>query len=386
VTAPVAELGTVQRIVAQARQLEAAGRDIVRLDIGEPDVPTPPHIIEAGVRALRDGATKYVAPAGLPALRKAIAASMHARDVEAGAEHVVVTAGARAMLWYALLSLVRPGDDVLVPDPGYPGYATAIRLAGGEAVPYAITCDAGRFALDADALRAAVTPRTRVLIVNAPQNPTGAAFDDDALEAIAAVVREHDLWVISDEIYSSLAFGALPQSVASLPGMATRTVVVDGFSKTCAMTGWRLGYGVMPDAIARAVASLVSECATCTPAFVQHAGIAALVGPQDAVRDMRAAYATRTNAFARGVSEIPGVVAAAPAGAFYVFADLSGAMALGTTDTELAERLLHGYGVACVPGSAYGTRGEGFMRFACTTPEARLYEAIGRIAAALTSR
>lgn len=381
--APV-ELGIVQRIVAEARRLEGEGRDIVRLDIGEPDFPTPPHVVEAGVRALRDGATRYVAPAGLPALRGAIAQSVRQRGIDATAEQVVVTAGARAMLWYALLALVRPGDEVLVPDPGYPGYASAIRLAGGVAVPYALAIGDGRFALDADALRAAVTPRTRVLVVNAPQNPTGMIHDAAALDALAAVARAHDLWVVSDEIYGALAFDGAAPSVAALPGMAERTVLVDGFSKTYAMTGWRLGYGVMPTAIAARVAGLVSECATCTPAFIQHAGLAALDGPQDAVDAMRASYGARTRAFADALGAIPGVVAAPPAGAFYVFADLSGALAeRGTSSAALATALLAEHDVACVPGSAYGARGEGFVRFACTTEHDRLARAAQRIRVAL---
>ena len=385
-TLPPIELGAVQRIVAEARRLEAAGQDVVRLDIGEPDFPTPPHIIEAGVRALRDGETRYVAPAGLPTLRAAVASSVAARGIVATPEQVVITAGARAMLWYALLALVRAGDDVLVPDPGYPGYATAIRLAGGTPVPYAMRCDDGRFWLDADALRAAITPCTRVLVVNAPQNPTGAVLDSAALAAIASVAQAHDLWVVSDEIYSSLCHDAAPApSIASLPEMATRTVLVDGFSKTYAMTGWRLGYGVMPVAIAATVTSLVSECATCTPAFVQHAGIAALAGPHDAVSAMRAAYGARTRLLANALRAI-GLVAAPPAGAFYVFADASPLLADGLTTTSLADTLLREHGVACVPGSAYGARGAACLRFACTTSEARLAMAVARIARAAAAR
>jgi aspartate/methionine/tyrosine aminotransferase len=284
------------------------------------------------------------------------------------------------MLWYALLALVRDGDEVLVPDPGYPGYATAIRLAGGAPVPYAMRCDRGRFALDADALRAAVTARTRVLVVNAPQNPTGATLDASDLAAIAAIAHAHDLWVLSDEIYSSLRFDA-PEapSIAALPGMATRTVVVDGCSKTYAMTGWRLGYGAMPAAIAATVTGLVSECATCTPAFVQHAGLAALGGPQDAVIAMRDAYRARTRLLADGLRGL-GLVASAPAGAFYVFADVSPLLGAGDTTASLADLLLREHGVACVPGSAYGGRGASCMRFACTSSEARLREAVTRIA------
>ncbi|MBV9881065.1 MAG: aminotransferase class I/II-fold pyridoxal phosphate-dependent enzyme [Gemmatirosa sp.] len=378
--------GVVQRMVAAARRLEAEGRDVVRVDIGEPDFATPAHIVEAGARALRDGATKYVAPAGLPALRAAIAHSVAARGVEAAAEQVVVTAGARPMLWYALQALVGRGDGVLLPDPGYPGYAAAVHLAGGVAVRYALAATPNGFRLDVDALRAAVAPDVRVLVLNAPGNPTGLTLDEAERAAVAALALERDLWVVTDEIYSAIAFDrSAPTSIAALPGMAARTVLVDGFSKTYAMTGWRLGYGVMPRAVADSVAALVAECTTCTPAFVQHAGLAALAGPQDAVADMRDAYRQRRDLLVRGLSAIPGVVAPPPRGAFYTFADVSGAMARGpwTSSDDLAADLLDTHGVACVPGSAYGVRGEGHLRLALTAAPARLEEGVRRIAACL---
>jgi len=273
---------------------------------------------------------------------------------------------------------------VLVPDPGYPGYAGAVRLAGGAPVPYALAETPDGFALDVDALRDAITPATRVLVLNAPANPTGMVLDDATQLAVAELAATRDLWVVSDEIYGAMRYdGAAPPPVASLPDMADRTVLVDGFSKTYAMTGWRLGYGVMPRALAESVTALVSESTTCTPAFVQHAGLAALAGPQDAVLAMRDAYRARRDTLVRELNAVGGVRAAPPGGAFYLFADVSRMLAAGSwpDDAALAEELLERHGVACVPGSAYGARGAGHLRLALTAPEERLREAARRIAA-----
>ena len=375
----------VARIVAEARRRAAEGRDVVRLDIGEPDLPTPPHIVAAGVEALHAGATRYVAPAGIPALRAAIADAQRSRGLAATPEQVVVTSGAKPMLLYALLALVGRGDEVLVPDPGYPSYAAAVRLAGGRARRYALARVGARFGLDVGALRDAVTPRTRVLVLNTPQNPTGCTLGADDRAAVAEIAAEHDLWVISDEIYSGLCYDGAspPESVAALPGMDARTVVVDGFSKTYAMTGWRLGYGVMPASLVPAIVNLVNESTTCAPAFVQHAGLAALTGPQDAARAMREEFRLRRDALVAGLRELPGVDAAPPDGAFYVFADVRGLLGRGETSAALAERLLREHDVACIPGSAYGRLGEGMLRLAFTTGEERLREAVRRIGEAV---
>ena len=373
----------VARIVAEARRRAADGHDVVRLDIGEPDLPTPPHIVEAGIAALRAGATRYVAPAGIPALRAAIAESQRARGLDATPEQVVVTSGAKPMLLYALLALVRRGDEVLLPDPGYPSYAAAVRLAGGRPRRYALAREGARFTLDVEALRAAVTARTRVLVLNTPQNPTGCTLDAADRAAVAAIAEAHDLWVISDEIYAGLRYDddSAHESVAALPGMASRTVLVDGFSKSYAMTGWRLGYGVMPTSLVPAIVSLVNESTTCAPAFVQQAGLAALTGPQDAAHALRDEFRRRRDALVAGLRDVPGVEAAPPDGAFYVFADVRGLLGRGETSAALAERLLREHDVACIPGSAYGRRGEGMLRLAFTTGVERLGEAVRRIAA-----
>ncbi|AHG89949.1 aminotransferase class I and II [Gemmatirosa kalamazoonensis] len=369
-------------MVAEARRRAAEGHDVVRLDIGEPDLPTPAHIVEAGVAALRAGATRYVAPAGIPPLRAAIADVQRTRGVAATAEQVVVTSGAKPMLLYALLALVQRGDEVLVPDPGYPGYAAAARIAGARVRHYPLARDGAQFRLDVDALRAAVRERTRVLVLNTPQNPTGCVLDDHERLAIAELAEERDLWVVSDEIYDGLRYDdRAASSVAALPGMAARTVVVDGFSKTYAMTGWRLGYGVMPSSLVPAVTALVNESTTCAPAFVQHAGLAALTGPQDDAIAMRELFRARRDALVAGLRGVAGVRAEAPDGAFYVFADVAGLLRAGETCVALADRLLREHDVACIPGAAYGRRGEGMLRLAFTTSEERIREAVTRIRA-----
>jgi aspartate/methionine/tyrosine aminotransferase len=405
--APGAARGAADVLVAAGR-LEAAGREIIHLEVGEPDAPTPAHIVEAGVRAMRDGHTRYAPPAGLPLLRAAVADAVAARGVAAGAEQVVVTPGAKAMLFAALLAVVRPGAEVLVPDPGYPAYAAIVRVAGGRAVPYPLAERDG-FAVDPAAVAARVTPRTRVLVLNAPENPTGGVAGPAALAELVELAQRHDLLVVADEIYSRLVYPADPSagapndaaaaaaadaaavhpSVAAVPGMGERTVVVDGFSKAYAMTGWRLGYGVLPRWLVPAVTKLVAESVSCTAAFVQHAGVAALTGPQDAVRAQVAEYARRGRWLAAALDAIDGVRCAAPRGAFYAFPNVAALLARGgVTADGLARTLLEGYGVACVPGTAFGEGGAAHLRLSYAARADDLARAVERLrwcAAALGS-
>jgi aspartate aminotransferase len=370
--------------VAAARALEAQGRRIARLDIGEPHFPTPTHIIEAAHAAMRDGATKYVSPQGLPELRDAIAMAQRARGVATSADEIVVTPGVKPMLLYSLFAVCHPGDEVLIPDPGYPGYAAAARLAGASVGRYPLAHSGDSFAVDLDGLRAAITPATRVLVLNSPHNPTGMVLDAPTLEAIAELALRHDLWVLSDEIYGALTYDrAAPPSIATRPGMRERTIVVDGFSKAYAMTGWRLGYAVLPSRLVSTVTTLVADASTCTPPFVQHAGIAALTGPQDAVVEMRRAYAARRDALICQLRAIAGIRAANPAGALYAFADVGALMDRASiiSSVELATSLLHEHHVAGVGGAAFGQRGERHLRFSFAVARDQLDDALVRLAA-----
>ena len=374
------------RVLAAARELEAAGRHIVHLEVGEPDAATPPHVVDAGVRALRDGHTRYAPSAGIPELRAAVAAAARARGVVADADRVVVTPGAKAMLFSVLLATVRPGDEVLVPDPGYPMYAAVAELAGGRAVRYALDAANG-FATDADAIAERITPRTRLLVLNAPHNPTGGAPDGATLVRVAELALRHDLLVVSDEIYSRHRYDApdaVQPSIAALPGMAERTVLVDGFSKTYAMTGWRLGYGVLPARLVKPVTALVTNSATCTATFVQHAGVAALTGPQDWVARQVASLRERRNWLVGALRQLDGVECALPVGAFYAFPNVARALeGSGRTVASLAHALLHEHGLACLPGSAFGPAGEGHLRLSYAASPSDLHLAVERLAAGL---
>jgi len=367
-------------VAAAARGLETQGRSVVHAEIGEPDGPTPAHVVEAGVRALRGGATRYAAPAGATTLREAIAAHMGERGVSATVEQVVVTSGAKAMLLYAALALVRPGDEVLVPDPGFPIYESVVRLVGGVPVPYPVLPDDGA-RLD-DAIAASITARTRMLVLNLPGNPAGTVASPAALDAVAELAIRHDLAVLSDEIYSRLYFDGAHESIASRPSLAERTILVDGFSKAYAMTGWRLGYGVMPARLAERVAALVINSTSCAPAFVQLAGLAALTGPQQCVADLVSRLRARRDAVVRGLNAIPDVQCASPAAALYAFPDVTRLLERsGLSTAALARTLLDVYGLATLAGSSFGARGEGHVRLSFATSPELLAAALERLAA-----
>lgn len=366
-------------VLAAARRLEAQGRQVVHLEIGEPDGATPPHVIEAGVRALRDGHTRYVAPAGLPQLREAIAASLADRGVQAGAENVVVVPGAKPMLFYALLALLEEGDEVLVPDPGFPIYPSVVRFAGAVPIGYPLD-DAG--GVDVGRLAALIRPRTRLLVVNLPGNPTGGVATPDDLRAIAELALRHDLTVISDEVYGRIRYDGRRDSIAALPGMLERTVIVDSFSKAYSMTGWRLGFGVVPAPLVERVTMLVVNGTSCTPPFVQLAGLAALTGPQDAVSTAVARLEHRRDWLVDGLNGLPGIRCARPAGAFYAFPDVRKVeeRAGGGLSTEqLAARLLEVHGVAVLPGTGFGPGGAGHLRLSFAVSPADLDLALERI-------
>ena len=376
-------------VLSRAAVLEAQGRSVAMLAIGEPQFDVAPHIVEAAVQALRDGDARYGPPAGIAPLRGAIAATLGSRHIAAAAEDVIVTPGAKPMLLYAFLATVDPGAEVLVPDPGFPIYPSLTRFAGGTPVGYALDAERA-FAPDVADIAARITPRTRVLVLNAPHNPTGGSVDARILEEIAELVLRHDLIVISDEIYGRVVYDAdATPSMAALPGLRDRTIVVDGFSKSYAMTGWRLGYGLVPHWLVPRLALLVVNGHTCTPPFIQRAGVAALTGPQDAVRSMVAELRRRRDEVVAALRAIPGVRCATPSGAFYAFPDVRDIIAAtGLSAPRLANRLLEEHGVALLPGGGFGAAGASHFRISFAGTADAVRDGLARLAtgiAALTS-
>jgi aspartate/methionine/tyrosine aminotransferase len=364
-------------VLASARALERKGRQILHLEIGEPDFPTAPHIVEAAVRALQNGETKYGPAGGILELRVAIANHLASLGISAAPDDIVVTPGSKPILLYSALALLENGDEALIPDPAYPIYDSAVRFAGGRPVTYRLDSTNG-FAPDVDAIAASITSRTRVLVLNTPQNPTGGVIDAGRLAALAQLAEANDLIVIVDEIYRPFNYGApsVP-SILTIPGMRERCILVDGFSKAYAMTGWRLGYGLVPTPLAARFALLALNDHACVPAFVQRAGIAALTGTQEPLHVMIDEFAARRQLISERLSAIPGVRVNAPAGAFYAFPDVSAAIeAAGIDAAQLASRLLNDYGVALLPGTAFGAGGEGHLRLSFATGRSDLDRAL----------
>lgn len=373
------EIESAFDVLVKARALEATGRRVVHLEIGEPDFPTPPHIVEAAKRALDEGWTRYGPTQGLPELREAIAAHIScSRNIPVSARNVCVVPGAKPILFFAMLALLEPGDEVLYPDPGFPIYRSMIRYLGATPVPLPLLETRG-FSFDLDVLRSKLSSRTRLVILNSPQNPTGGVIPEEDLREIAALVCDRDLMVLSDEIYSRIYYTAeAPSSIASLPGMLDKTILLDGFSKTYAMTGWRLGYGVMPDWLVEGVNKLMVNSNSCAASFTQRAALAALNGPQTAVDHMVAQFRRRRDVFCRALNTLPGFRCAPPGGAFYAFANIEGT---GAGSKEIADFLLDRAGVACLNGGSFGERGEGYIRFSFANSLENLEEAVERIKA-----
>ena len=351
------------QVLARAQELEAQGKEIVHLEIGEPDFPTPENIGRAAARAIAEGKTHYNPSAGIRELRAAIAAdASQRRGLPILPEQVVVSPGAKPNLFFPALALVNPGEEVVYPDPGFPTYEAMIRVTGGVGRPVPLL-EANGFSIDRDVLARLVNARTRLIILNSPGNPTGGVIPQDDLEFIAELAQRNDCWVLSDEIYSRIVFGdrSVP-TIAALPGMRERTIILDGFSKTYAMTGWRLGYGIMPERLAERVSLLLNHGVGCTAHFTQIAGIEALTGPQDSVDRMVAEFQRRRERIVDGLSRLPGVRCRKPEGAFYVFPNIE---ATGLTSEAFAARMLEG-GVALLPGTAFGDHGRGYVRLAFT--------------------
>jgi aspartate aminotransferase len=368
-------------VLARAKALEAAGKHVIHLEIGEPDFPTATHIADAAVEALRGGQTHYVPAPGIPALREAVAAFLDATGRLRGvsADRVVVTPGAKPIMFFSILALCGAGDEVLYPDPGFPMYESIAAFAGATPVPVPLR-EANGFRIDVAELASLITPRSKLLILNSPHNPCGSALTREDCAAIAELALRHNLVVLSDEVYWALRYGGQHASVLEFDGMESRTILLDGWSKTYAMTGWRLGFGVFPEALVEPVTRLAINSVSCTSAFSQYAAIAALEGPQDGVADMVAEFRRRRDVITAGLNAIPGVSCLVPDGAFYAFPNIAGT---GVPASRLAERLLNEAGVACLAGTAFGGWGEGFLRLSYANSVANIEAALDAMKALL---
>ena len=363
-------------VLARARALEKQGKNVIHLEIGEPDFPTPAHVLEAGKRALDEGWTKYGPTPGFPEFRESIAAYVsRTRGINVDADNVCVVPGGKPIMFFSMVALLEPGDEVIYPDPGFPIYESIIRFLGAKPVPVPLIEERG-FSFDLNALRNGLSTKTKMVILNSPANPTGGVISTEDLAKIAEMLRDRDLVILSDEIYSRIYYENAPASITSFDGMLEKTIILDGFSKTYSMTGWRLGYGVMPHWLATAVNQLTVNCNSCTASFTQRAGMAALEGPQDAVHTMVAEFRRRRDAIVKGLNEIPGFRCASPAGAFYVFPNVAGT---GMPSKELANFLLNEAGVACLWGTAFGQYGDGYLRFSYANSLSNILEAVERI-------
>ena len=372
---------TAFEAAARARALEATGRDVIHLEIGEPDFDTPRHVSEAAARALLDeGATHYTAAIGIAPLREAIVDEVRAhKGIAASPEQVVVTPGAKPIMFYAMLALVNEGDEVIYPNPGFPIYESMAAFVGGRPVPAPLR-EANDFRMDVDEVASLVTDRTRLIVINSPHNPTGSILTEADVRRIAEIAVERDLVVLADEIYGRLQYEGTPLSIATLPGMAERTITLDGFSKTYAMTGWRLGYGIVPPWLAPAFSRLVINSVSCTNAFAQFGAVEALTGSQAEADAYRAEFIARRSLMIDGLNAIDGVTCAMPHGAFYAFPNVT---SFGRTSAEVADHLLYDAGVCGLAGTAFGKHGEGYLRFSYANSRENLSLALERVATSL---
>jgi aspartate aminotransferase len=364
-------------MLARAQQLEAQGRQILHLEVGQPDFDTFPHIRQAGIDAIESGKTRYNPPAGLTSLRQAIAEDASERQGFAiSPAEVVIGPGAKPGLFFPTLALVEPGDEVIYPDPGFPTYSAMALVAGGVPVPVPLVEEKG-FSFDLEAFDARLSPRTKLIILNSPANPTGGVIPMADLEHIAAAAEKYDAWVISDEIYARLAYDGLEvPRIACLPGMRQRTIIVDGFSKTYGMTGWRLGYAVMPPSLAERVSLLLTHSIGCTAMFTQYAGVEALTASQEMAEAMVAEYQQRRDRMVEGLNAIPGVSCMTPQGAFYAFPNVR---SFDIPVRELAMHILEEAGVALLPGVDFGQYGEGYLRLCYAISPAEIDTALERV-------
>ena len=363
-------------VLVRARALEAKGKSVIHLEIGEPDFPTPAHVVEAAKQALDEGWTHYGPTQGMPELREVIAAQVsRTRGITVGAQHVCVVPGGKPIIFFPMLALLEAGDEAIYPNPGFPIYESMIRFSGATPVPMPLEESRG-FSFDVERFAALLTPRTKMVVINSPQNPTGGVIPRADLAAIAELLRDRDVIVLSDEINREICYGEPPASITQFPGMLGKTIILDGFSKTYAMTGWRMGYGVMPEWIVDAVNKLMVNSVSCTSSFSQRAGIAAITGPHHELHAMVAEFRRRRDAFVGALNTLPGFRCALPGGAFYAFPNVTGT---GVSSKELADLLLYEAGVAALDGACFGEYGNGYLRFSYANSYENLMEAVERI-------
>jgi aspartate/methionine/tyrosine aminotransferase len=381
----MARLGTETafEVLARAQALEAQGKSVVHLEIGEPDFDTPENIRRAAIEAMQGGWTHYGPSAGLRDVREAIASYIEkTRGIYAEPDQVVVTPGGKPILFFTMMALLDEGDEAIYPNPGFPIYESVIQFLGAKAVPIRLREDRN-WAFDLDEFASLITPKTKLVVLNSPHNPTGGTLDHAALKAIADLAQKHSFTILSDEIYSRILYEGTHESIAAFPGLRERTIILDGFSKTYAMTGWRLGYGVMDKPLATHVARLMTNCNSCTNSFVQKAGKEALTGPQDSVDAMVAEFHRRRNRLVAGLNALPGVTCTMPTGAFYAFPNITGT---GMAAGDLAKALLEEAGVAALSGTAFGKFGEGYLRLSYANSIANLEKALERMGGYLDAK
>ena len=373
---------TAFEVLARAKALEAQGKSIIHLEIGEPDFDTPRHIIEAAHKALDEGWTHYGPASGDMNLKEAIVDEIKSsRNIDIGVENVVVTPGAKPIMFFGILSCVEEGDEVIYPNPGFPIYESMINFIGAKPVPLTLR-EEKDFSFEIDELSDLINDKTRMIIINSPQNPTGGVLSLEDLEQIASLVAERDIIVMTDEVYSRMVYDGEHHSILSLDGMKEKTILIEGFSKTYAMTGWRLGYGVMPENVADMVSKFMVNSNSCTASFTQRAGIQALTGSQEDSENMIAEFKERKSVIVDGLNAIPGISCRTPKGAFYVFPNIK---ETGMTSEEAENKFLNDAGVACLKGTSFGANGEGYIRFSYANSKENIREALERIERVLTA-
>lgn len=368
---------TAFEVLARAKAMEAAGREVVHLEIGEPDFDTPGNIIEAAVRALKSGYTHYGPSAGLPEARRVFAEFITKdRGVEVSPDNIVITPGAKPILFFSILALAGEGDEVVYPNPGFPIYESVINFSGAKPVPIPLR-EEKAFSFDLDELKQLVNEKTKLIIVNTPQNPTGGVLTAEDMKGIAELAQKYDFWILSDEVYSKMVYEGRHVSIYDYPEVKDRTILLEGHSKTYAMTGWRLGYGVMPVELAGQIAKLQTNSNSCTASFTQMAGIEALTGPQEESRKMMAEFKARRDLIVDGLNEIKGFKCLRPKGSFYVFPNITGT---AMKSKELEEHLLEKAGIAGLSGTSFGKYGEGYLRFSYANSQENIKKALERVA------